>query len=217
MMLDLLLRLLLYRSPSISLGYEERRQYEKLLLSINTNDCQPIEYQLPYPKYRFLYFLSLQDKYVFHGSNHHEIEEFEPRKQNLSNGHWSKSVFATTDPIWSIFYAVFDRNKLVGTFRNGCLVHQDQRYHYYSLSQETMKRGPWTIGMVYILPKQTFSKSDHAKVHFDEWVSAEPVKPIGKLIVSTDDFYFFDKVAIHKNGSRLLSTWLTYKLKTIFR
>lgn len=196
-MLNFLLQMLLYRSPRISIDKDEAEHFEKLIEIINYNEGQVLEYHLPFPKHRFLYYLSMKGKYVFHGSNNHNIETFEPREQTLYNSKVTKAVFATTDPIWPIFYAVFRRSSLIGSFRNGCLVHGNHRYHYYSLNESTMKNNPWTEGMLYILPKQTFSKSAQGKVYFDEWISHEPVKPIGKFVVTVDDKCLHIKTESH--------------------
>lgn len=215
-MLNLLLRILLYRPPDIIIDKNEEEQFEKLIKTIHDNEGQVLEYSLPFPKSHFLHYLLLKEKFVFHGSNNHNIETFEPREQTLYNDKLTKSVFATTDPIWPMFYAVFRRKSLIGSFRNGCLVHRNKRYHYYSLNESTIKNSPWMEGMLYILPKRTFSKSGKGKIQFDEWISHESVKPIGKFIVSVDDFLFHRKVATHKDGESLLRTWLNYKARTLW-
>ena len=168
----------------------------------------------PYPKHRFLHCLSLRKQYVFHGSNNRHIDRLEPRKQTLYNNQWTNAVFATTDPNWAIFFAVFDRNGLVGSFRNGCIVSRNKTYHFYSLNESTMKNNPWTEGVVYILPQNAFKKSGKGTVHFDEWISHESVQPVGKVVVTINDFYFKNKVATHRDEESLFKTWLCYKART---
>jgi hypothetical protein len=159
--------------------------------------------------------LTLKGDYLFHGSNNIDIDIFEPREQTLYNGKLTKAIFATAEPIWSIFYAVFDRSRLVGSFRNGCIVFKNKKYHFYSLNESTMKNSPWTEGKIYILPRNKFSKSDNGYAHFDEWISHDYVRPISQLLVNVDDFYFMDKVATHKDKESLLKTWLFYKARTL--
>jgi hypothetical protein len=67
MIISLLFSMLLYPSPTISLTTEETQQYDQLLEAMQENEIL-IEYNLPYPKYHFLHYLSLQGNYVFHGS-----------------------------------------------------------------------------------------------------------------------------------------------------
>jgi len=211
MMISLLLLILLYPTPKIVFNRNEIDLYEDLLSTIN--EGQFVNYELPYPKYRFLQYLSLQGQYVFHGSNY-RIEKFEPREQTLYSGKLTKAVFASTDPTWAIFFAVFNRRSLIGGFRNGCIVGRNRKYHYYSLNESTMKNKPWTEGIVYILPRNQFTKSGQGKVHFDEWISHDPVKPLGMMSVTLSDFYYKDKVATHKDKESLLKTWLLYKVRT---
>ncbi|WP_160036936.1 hypothetical protein [Paenibacillus sp. An7] len=212
-MISFLISILLYPSPRIEFSEEEIAQFEKLALSIN--DGRLINYQLPYQKFRFLSYLSMKGNYVFHGSNNHSIECFEPREQTLYNGEMTKAIFASSDPVWSMFFAVFNRNKLVGSFRNGCILGRRKKYHFYSINESTMKNKPWTNGMIYILPKDKFSTSIQGKVHFDEWVCKELVVPIGKVNVSLEDFYYRNQIATHKDNESLLKTWMLYKARTM--
>lgn len=55
---------------------------------------------------------------------------------------------------------------------------------------------------------------DGGIVQSDEWISHEPVHPVGKLVVTSEDFYFRHKVSTHKNKESLFKTWLLYKIRT---
>ncbi len=211
-MMSLLFSILLYPSPTVVFSTDEIEQYEELSKSVEEG-CL-IDYPLPYPKFRFLQYLSLKGNYVFHGSNHHNIERFRPREQTLYNNVKTTAVFATTEPLWAIFFAVFNRSSLIGSFRNGCMIGRNKKYHYYSINESTIKNSPWTEGMLYILPKDKFHKSGQGKVQFDEWICPESVVPKGKIRVSVSDFYFLNKVAVHKDRESLFRTWLFYKART---
>jgi hypothetical protein len=219
MIISLLFSMLLYPSPTISLTTEETQQYDQLLEAMQENEIL-IEYNLPYPKYHFLHYLSLQGNYVFHGSNHPNITSFEPKQQTLFNNEITTAVFATMEPLWSMFYAVFDRQKMVGNFRNGCIIGRNKKYHFYSLSKSTFDTDPWTEGMLYVLPRETFRRSGEAtadKLQFDEWISLAPVSPKWKLKIAPVDFYFLNKVAIHPDNEPLWKSWLLYKVRTRLR
>lgn len=211
-MLAILIKMLLRASPKIQFSEAEIAAYEKLVEKVHQGQLSPEE--IPIPKYKFLHYLALTGDFVFHGSNNAQIETFEPREQTLFNSKPTKAVFASSEPIWSMFYAVFDRSKLVGGFRNGCLVNKKKKYHYYSLNKSTMEKDPWTSGKLYILPKEKFARSDHSKTHFDEWICHDVVKPISELEVHPDDFYFKDQVSVHKKDESLTKTWLLYKFRT---
>ena len=137
-----------------------------------------IPYNITYPKSRFLQYIALTGDYLFHGSNSKNIKIFEPRKQTLFNGELTTAVFATSDPIWPIFYAVLNRKRVIGNFRNGCLVYNDRRYHFYSLSESTMMADPWVEGAIYILPRDKFYRPVKGRVHPDEWICHDQVEPI---------------------------------------
>lgn len=219
MIMSLLFSMLLYPSPTITFTTEETRQYDQLLATMQENEIL-IDYNLPYPKYRFLHYLSLQDNYVFHGSNHPNITSFEPKQQTLFNNAITTAVFATTEPIWSMFYAVFNRQNLVGNFRNGCIIGRNKKYHFYSLTKSTFNTDPWTEGMLYLLPRQAFHRSGEGtadKLQFDEWISLTPVSPHWKMTITPADFYFLDKVAIHPDNEPLWKSWLLYKARTRLR
>lgn len=212
-MISILLKMLFYPSPKINFCPAEVAEYDKLL-SQDYNEKLNIK-DLSYPKYRFLHYLARSGDFVFHGSNNLDIDEFEPREQTLFNGKLTKAVFASAEPHWSMFYAVFDRSKLVGSFRNGCLVFKRKKYHYYSLNKSTLNTNPWTTGKIYILPKNQFKPSDTAKVHFDEWISHDLVKPVGQIKVSATDFFYIKKVSTHKVNESNVKTWLLYKFRTL--
>lgn len=216
-MIHWLIRILLYAAPKPDIGDGQRAEFEALLDKLEQSSDPLIIYDLPYPKWQFIHYLSLQGRWVFHGSNHTEIETFEPREQTLYNNERARAVFASTDPIWPFFYAVFRRDRLIGSFRNGCIVQGNRQYHYYSLNRSTMANEPWTDGMLYILPRDTFTRSGEGGVQFDEWISREPVKPVWKIAVAPEDFYFYRKVAAHADNESMTRTWLLYKLRTLGR
>lgn len=212
-MISLILSILMYPSPAVDFTKEEIEKYEELSESVNKGEL--INYSLHYPKYRFLQYLSLQGNYVFHGSNHRNIERFEPREQTMYNNKLTTAVFATSEPIWSIFYAVFNRSALIGSFRNGCIIGRNKKYHYYSINESTIKNNPWTDGMLYILPKEKFQMSGHDRVQFDEWICNDYVTPIAKISITLSDFYFLNRVAVHRDNEPLFSTWIFYKTRTL--
>ncbi len=212
-MISLILSILMYPSPTAVFTKNEMEKYEELLQSVH--EGRLMEYTLEFPKHRFLQYVSAKGEYVFHGSNHHHISSFEPREQTLYNNELATAVFATTDLIWSMFFAVLDRGAVIGSFRNGCIKGRHTNYHYYSINESTLQNHPWTDGMLYLLPKEPFEMSGQGHVQFDEWICKEPVVPIGKISVSLDDFYFSDKIAVHRDQESLLSTWIFYKARTL--
>lgn len=187
----------------------ERAAYESALARMLNGGL--FAYDLPYPKARFLRYLAEKGEWLFHGSNHPDIAAFEPREQTLFDGTRTKAVFASSEPLWSMFYAVLDRSKVVGGFRNACLVHGKRKFLFYSLNESTMNRQPWTNGMMYVLPRSSFRLADTNKTRFDEWISHEPVVPVAQLPLSPEEFPLRDRVAVHPDGESLLQSWMKYK------
>ncbi|MBB6635290.1 hypothetical protein [Cohnella thailandensis] len=174
-----------------------------------------ITFDSKFPKYRFIDFIIKEKNYVVHGSNNKEIHLFETRRQTLYNGKYVDAVFASKDGIWSIFYAVLDRSKVVPNFRNGCFkARNNNRFYYFSLTQETWDKAPWTSGTVYFLSSELFEQTNIGRVYFDEWVCTQQIKPVLRLDVYIDDFEFLDKVATHKARESIIKTWLLYKIRT---
>lgn len=194
---------------------EEEIRFNHLYEAAIKSPDRQINYNLPIPKYKFLYYLSMNRPIVFHGSNYKYIQSFEPRKQTLYNGKPAIAVFASKDPIWPVFFATLQKDKLEGDIRNAALSTDGSKtFHFYSLTKETKLSHPWDSGMVYILPKDSFAYIGQGPFQFDEWISHEPVSPIAKLEVNPSDFYFYNKVATHRSGESIFKSWLFYKLRT---
>ena len=71
-----------------------------------------IDYQLSYPKWQYLSYLCSSRELVLHGSQNMSIQTVEPRKamdiRACSN---QNAIYATTDGIWSIFFAIVRYNE----------------------------------------------------------------------------------------------------------
>jgi len=206
----------MFPSPQINLSPKEIEQFELLFENLTKTNHPKLDYNLPIPKYKFLSYIAEYKQVMLHGSNHPSIHTFEPRDQTLFNGKPVHAVFATKDPIWPIFYAVFRKESVYSNFRNGCIsANNKNKYHFYSLTQETFQNNPWTSGTVYILPQETFQHVGSGDIIFDEWISKEPVTPIAKMEVEPADFYFLSKVASHHAKESLFKTWLLYKIRIL--
>ncbi|TCZ79266.1 hypothetical protein E0485_05195 [Paenibacillus albiflavus] len=216
-MISLILKLFFYQSPILTYSSDEIAVYDKIFDdAIRSGGV--IHYTSTYPKHRFIAYIAAHKGVLLHGSNDQFIEKFETRRQTLFNGEYVEAVFATKDGIWPLFYAVFDKKKLIGNIRNGCLeTRSGARFHFYSFSQESGNNTPWTRGMIYFLPMDSFKRAHKGLVSFDEWTSQVPVKPIAKINVEVEDFYYHDKVSVHKSTESVLITWLKYKLRILFR
>ncbi|OCA84537.1 hypothetical protein A8F94_15755 [Bacillus sp. FJAT-27225] len=213
-MISAMLGFLFYKSPNLSFEKKEIAFFEQLYGEALLNK-EPITDTGRYMKYRFIHYIASTKPVVVHGSNNKQIEKFEPRRQTLYNGRYTEAVFGTKDGIWPQFYAVFDRNKLVGDFRNACLkVDKGKSYYFFSLNAQTHASNPWTSGAVYFFPDETFEPASTSQVHFDEWISKTPVKPLLSIHIEPGDFPFINKISTHKPDEKIMTTWLLYKIRT---
>jgi hypothetical protein len=172
----------------------------------------PLDYRLAAPKWRFLCHTAERGGMVLHGSGDPGITEFEPRQPGddleFSN---RLAVFAATDGIWPIFYAILDRvrhpsaNMCNGCFRLGSPTrHGDSRY-FFSISAPVLAQQPWREGTVYLLPADSFEHQPpielaHTSVYIAQSASPVPVKPLAKLTVGPADFPYLHQVHGHDDA-----------------
>lgn len=212
----MLMTVLFYSSPKIVFSDREIDEFDRIFNAAKNGDGL-IEYTSQFPKQRFILYIAIHKNVLLHGSNHNGITEFEPRRQTLYNGKYIDAVFATGDGIWPVFYAVLDKAKLIGNIRNGCLeTRSGRKFYFFSITKETYRSNPWTKGMIYFLPRESFEKASKEVISFDEWISEVPVKPVARIEVDCTDFYFRERVAVHKAKEPLLKTWLLYKWRNLF-
>ena len=73
--------------------------------------------------WHFLCGLAERREIAFHGTGDPSIESFEPREPiDFAPFGAQRAVFATTDPIWAMFYAIVDRDRHRLTLNNGCIL-----------------------------------------------------------------------------------------------
>ncbi|REK77024.1 hypothetical protein [Paenibacillus paeoniae] len=207
----LLWRMLFFQGKKPKFSEAEIKRYDQIYEKALLHQTCELDGQIHVD--HFLHYLSMRYQVLFHGSNARDIQEFTPRPQTIYTGQLTEAVFATSDGIWPIFYAVFNRMKLQGNFRNGCIVCRGQRYYFFSLSEETYHNDPWCEGVVYVLPRNSFKKQGKGLLVFDEWTSIEPVKPLFHIRVKPLDFVYLHEVSKHRSAESILKTWFMYKYR----
>lgn len=196
--------------PLFDLSLEKQRAFDDLWQS--KNEGGSIVYTLPFPKWQFLTYLCDTKDLVLHGSQNHDISTVEPRQANdiraYSNRH---AIYATTDGIWVIYFAILDRKKFPElSLFNSCLrarMSTDQfsdPMYFFSITHSVLLQKPWCEGMVYILPRQSFEREATQQVQgveiiFPHWISSVPAEPVAKLIVGPQDFPFLSSIHGHNN------------------
>jgi hypothetical protein len=162
-----------------------------------------IEYQLSYPKQEFLRYLVAKRDVVLHGSGSSAIDVFEPTWQTDYFGRVRKAVFAASDGIWPMFFALLDRSRYHGSLRNVCYWDVDeagerQKCYGFSINAAFLERQPWREGSIYVLPRASFDRVvDEDGSPSEEWLSMRAVRPMARLAVSPSDFPFLKDVEGH--------------------
>ena len=155
--------------------------------------------------WHFLCSLGARRRIAFHGTGDPGIECFEPREPvDFAPFGQQRAVFATSDPIWAMFYAIVDRGRHSLTLNNGCLVLDDagESYYYFSVSRQALPRKPWRTGYLYFLPADTFVEQPGAvyaghRAHIPQLASPVAVTPFARLRVAPGDFPFLDRIRGH--------------------
>jgi hypothetical protein len=161
--------------------------------------------------WQFLCGLAERREIAFHGTGDPSIDSFEPREpiDFAPFGH-QKAVFATTDPIWAMFYAIVDRDRYALTLNNGCILLTDAEgprglpHYYFSITDVALPEQPWRTGYVYFLPADTFvaqpggTYAGHA-ARIPQLASPVAVTPFARLQVTPSDFPFLAQIRGHED------------------
>jgi hypothetical protein len=158
--------------------------------------------------WQFLCGLAERREVAFHGTGDPYIESFEPREPvDFAPFGQQKAVFATSDPIWAMFYAIVDRDRHRLTLNNGCILVADadgraEAPYYFSITGSALPRRPWRTGFVYFLPVETFVEqpagtyAGHA-ARIPQLASQVAVTPFARLRVAPGDFPFLVRIRGH--------------------
>ena len=149
---------------------------------------------------------------LLHGSAQCNITTFSPRTPNdYSADDFSKqaAVYATTDAIWSLYYAVLDRRH-GQRHLNACLQFRagetwSGTHYFFSLDRSSHAHTPWRSGFVYLLPDAGFVQQPPYGVQ--TWTALDPhfassqeVRPFAKIRVDPSDFPLLNLVRQHEDS-----------------
>ena len=194
-----------------SVNFDERTQIafdELLQTTFSSGGCPTIQFTLPWPKWQFLCHVADHHDIALHGSGDPNIALFEPRQANDLNEFGNqKAVYAASDGLWAMFFAIVDRD-LVRSITNACVRLADETdtlhgpYYVFSVSQSALASQPWRTGVVYLLPRRTFTTQPPIafgpnEVHIAQLASTVPVQPLAKLTVTPADFPFLMQIRGH--------------------
>jgi len=195
--------------PSVDFDESAQIAFDELLnTSISIGGTPTIQFALPWQKWQFLCHVADHHDIALHGSGEPSITLFEPRQSNDLNEFGNqKAVYAASDGIWAMFFAIVDRSQ-VGSVTNACVRLADETgaihgpYYVFSISQSSLPSQPWRTGTVYLLPRGTFTAQPSIafgsnEVHIAQLASLEPVQPLAKLTVTPEEFPFLSQIRGH--------------------
>jgi hypothetical protein len=160
----------------------------------------------PLPVWQILCWLTEQKGLLVHGTGDPNIREFEPRQSNdIAEFGNRQAVYAASDGLWAMFFAVVDRRRYRMTINNAAVrlelpgKEPSQSFYFFSLTDKVLAQQPWRDGVVYILPRQGFEEQrpwtmDRVRVHTNHWANLKPVKPLAKIRVKPSDFPFLHQI-----------------------
>lgn len=156
-------------------------------------------------RWHFLCSLGSRRRIAFHGTGDGSIERFEPREPvDFAPFGQQQAVFATSDPLWAMFYAIVDRGRHRLTLTNGCLVLEEtgERRYFFTVSREALPARPWRTGYLYLLPADTFVEQPAASyagyaARVPQLASPVPVTPFARLRVAPRSFPFLGRIRGH--------------------
>ncbi|HTX80057.1 MAG TPA: hypothetical protein VMC62_10330, partial [Longilinea sp.] len=200
--------------PPVEMTPEKQNAFERLWHA--TPQGRLIDFHLPYPKWEFLTYLCETKELVLHGSQNPGIDIVEPRqandKRSFSNQH---AIYATTDGIWVLYFAILDRKKFPGmSLFNSCMRVRlpggqlSESTYFFSITHSALVQQPWCQGIIYILPRGPFQQEAPQKMQgmeivFPHWISTTSAKPVAKLSVEPQDFPFLAQIHGH-NDEKLM-------------
>lgn len=196
--------------PAAEIALEDRRAFDWLLgAALASGNGAAIDYDLPAPRWQFLCHVAEEHEIALHGSGNPHITLFEPRQPvDLTAFGSQKAVYAASDGIWAMFFAIVDRAGYKMSVTNACIRLVDRAgqvsdpFYFFSVSSTVLPHRPWRAGTVYLLPRATFvSQPDlpfgTAQVQVAQLASLEAVRPLARLAVAPGDFPFLDQIRGH--------------------
>lgn len=163
---------------------------------------------VPEPRLDFLRWLAENRSVVFHGSPHDDLDELSTERRSRDSTAWGnqRAVYASTDPVWAIYFACLRRDQGWTGTKNGSMGRADgplyPRRYFFLHNRGSVSPDRFGPGSLYLLPPATFVADRPLAGAIDtaHLVSHEPVKPLARLDVTPQDFPFRDRVGYFRDG-----------------
>ena len=163
---------------------------------------------IPEPRLDFLRWLAENRPVVFHGSPRDDLSELSTERQSRDTTAWGnqQAVYASTDPVWAIYFACLRRDGGWTGTRNGSMGKASgplyPRRYFFLHNRGSASPDRFGPGSLYLLSPTTFVADAPLAGAVDtaHLVSREPVRPLARVDVTPDDFPFRDRVRYYRDG-----------------
>jgi hypothetical protein len=164
----------------------------------------------------FLQWLAQERGVLFHGSIRDDFYVLEPVRLSRDATPFGdqQAVYASSDPVWAIYFASLRRgNGLRGT-RNASLGIAGERlyprWYFFSLNKEALGEGRFGPETIYVVPREPFlaQPPGYGVLDSAQWVAPDPVRPRFRMKVDPADFPFVHFVVAHRPWEPMLATMI---------
>ena len=163
---------------------------------------------IPEPRLDFLRWLAQNRPVVFHGSPRGDLSELSTERQSRDATAWGnqQAVYASTDPVWAIYFACLRRDRGWKGTRNGSLGQAGgplyPRRYFFLHNRGSASPDRFGPGSLYLLSPSGFVSDEPLAGAIDtaHLVSREPVKPLARVDVTPADFPFRDRIRYYRDG-----------------
>ncbi len=188
--------------------YDFTQDQDALEKTLSTALEQGFLVKIPMPKWAFFTWLTHHKNYLVHGTKNSDIQIFEPRKADDASWFGNQNaVYAASDGIWAMFFAILDRPRIPMSISNGAIkiiLEPPQDIYFFSVQDTALEQNPFRTGRVYVLPKQGFTqepKGQREGIPYEahHWANLNHVKPLFSVQVEPTDFPFLESIRAHSN------------------
>jgi len=155
--------------------------------------------ELPAGRLDFLRWLGETRGVVFHGSQRNDLVELSTERRSRDATEWGnqQAVYASSNPVWAIYFAVLRRDNGWRGTRNGSMGIAGRRFYFFVHNRGSQSPERFGPGSLYILPLDSFV-AEQWLVDTAHLVSHVPVRPLARIDVTPEDFPFRDRIGYYR-------------------
>ncbi len=144
----------------------------------------------------FLSYITDCTELLVHGSPTRGIDILKPirRSRDVDPTGYEDQLLAASDGLRAMWFAILDKSRMGGLTCNYSTTATDDRGNRYTLylfsvGTSAVDEFPFAKGMMYVLPRESFTSISGV-----EWATRESVKPLMRLPVEPEDFPYLEFV-----------------------